>query len=211
MTEPRKAHWEHVYSSRSATNVGWYTPHLERSLAWIDQLALPPDARIIDVGGGAATLIDDLLDRGYEALTVLDVAEPALDAARARLGERARAVTWLCADVTEIELPADHFTLWHDRAVFHFLTSVDDRRAYVDRLQRSLADGGHVIIGTFAPEAPPKCSGLPVERYTPETLATELGAGLELVAHANEMHVTPGGVEQMYLYCRFRKAASASR
>ena len=205
MAEQRKSHWEHVYSSRSAKNVGWYTPHLERSLAWIDALELSPAAHIIDVGGGASTLVDDLLDRGYEALTVLDVAGHALDAARARLGERASAVTWVCADVTEVELPDDHFTLWHDRAVFHFLTSADDRRAYVDRLQRSLVCGGHAIIGAFAPEAPPKCSGLPVERYTAETLADELGSGLTLIAETKEMHVTPGGIEQMYLYARFLK------
>lgn len=205
MAEHRKAHWEQVYSSRSATDVGWYAPHLERSLAWIDALGLEADARIIDVGGGASTLVDDLLDRGYTALTVLDVAEHALDAARTRVGARADDVTWLCADVTDVELPVDHFTLWHDRAVFHFLTSTADRRAYLDRLNRSLIDGGHVIIAAFAPEAPPKCSGLPVERYTPQSMAGELGAGYALVMHDQEMHVTPGGVEQMYLYCRFLK------
>jgi len=201
----RREHWQQVYTTKARERLGWFKPHLDASLAWIADLRLPADAAIIDVGGGASTLVDDLLDEDYASLTVLDISEPALSAVRGRLGADAERVTWVTADVTEAALPADAYDLWHDRAVFHFLTDAADRERYSDRLKASLRSGGHLIIGAFAPDAPPRCSGLPVERYTVAGLAAELGSGLELCEQKKDLHVTPGGVEQMYQYCLFRR------
>ena len=179
-------------------------------MAWIEKLELPVDAPVIDVGGGASTLVDDLLDAGYRSLTVLDISEKALSVARERLGKKADRVTWLAGDITEMEMPGNEYELWHDRAVFHFLTHPDERRRYLKNLSASLRPNGHVIIGTFAPEAPPKCSGLPVQRYSLQQLVDEFGPAFEFVDHLKELHVTPGGVEQMYLFCHFRKIDEVS-
>lgn len=199
----RREHWEQVYSSKPSERLGWYKPRLQTSLEWISALGLDRGAPLIDVGGGASTLVDDLLDQGYTAITVLDLAEPALELIKARLGERRTAVTWLCGDITELLLPGNAFELWHDRAVFHFLTEPEDRERYRENLCRALRPGGHVIIGAFAPEAPAKCSGLPVQRYDLDALRETLGSEFALRRHKKELHVTPGGVEQMYLYCEF--------
>ncbi len=202
-----KDHWEQVYSTRSADRLGWYTPHLQTSLRWIRELHLPGDASIIDVGGGASTLADDLLDAGYRSLTVLDLSDEALSSARSRLGEKAASIEWLSGDITTIELPAQACDLWHDRAVFHFLTETGQQEKYRANLLSALKPGGHLIIGTFALEAPPRCSGLPVQRYDHEQLGQTLGPDFELMRHDKQLHVTPGGVEQMYLYAHFRRLA----
>ena len=201
----RKKHWEQVYSTKSTEKLGWYKPHLQTSLTWIKELNLAADAPIIDVGGGASTLVDDLLDAGYRSITVLDISEKALSSVRARLGKKTELVTWLNCDITSVDLPTHHYELWHDRAAFHFLTELDQQRKYRDKLLKALKPGGRLIIGTFAPEAPPKCSGLPVQRYSQEQLGDTLGGEFELVRHQKEQHITPGGVEQMYLYCHFRR------
>ena len=167
-----------------------------------------PRAAIIDVGGGASTLVDDLVDEGFGSITVLDIADTALQVSRQRLGHQAELVMWLSGDITEYRLPANRFDIWHDRAVLHFLTNPADRDAYVANLRRALKPGGHAIIGLFAPEAPPKCSGLPVQRYDHDALADVLGDAFDLLEHRKERHTTPGGVEQMYLYCRFRKSGT---
>lgn len=203
----RKDHWEQVYSTRLTEKLGWYEPHLKTSLRWIKELSLAADAPIIDVGGGASTLVDDLLETGYRSITVLDISGKALSSVKARLGRAAERVTWLDGDVTSIDLPARHYALWHDRAVFHFLIEVEQKRKYIDNLLKALRPEGDLIIGTFAPEAPPQCSGLPVQRYGPEQLADTLGAEFELKRHHKELHITPAGVEQMYLYCHFRRTA----
>lgn len=203
----RREHWEQVYSSKPSDRLGWYKPRLQTSLEWITALGLDPDEPIIDVGGGASTLVDHLLDRGYTDVTVLDLAGPALDLVKARLGERRSAVTWLCGDITEIELEENAFALWHDRAVFHFLTEPDDRAGYLANLRRALRPGGYLVIGTFAPGAPPNCSGLPVQRYELDLLQETLGNEFLLRRSQTELHVTPGGVEQMYLYGEFRLGA----
>lgn len=200
----RKTHWESVYAARPTDRLGWYRPHLQTSTAWIGDLGLVPDAPIIDVGGGASTLVDDLLDAGYRNITVLDISEQALAATRARLGDRSKLVRWLNGDVTEIALPRSGFELWHDRAAFHFLTEPEDRERYRHQLLTALRPNGHLIIGTFAPEAPSTCSGLPVQRYDTRQLVDEIGPAFELVDHHNELHVTPGGAEQRYLFCLFR-------
>lgn len=201
----RKEHWEQVYSASPAKKLGWYERHLQTSLAWIKGLGLAHDARIIDVGGGASTLVDDLLEAGYRSITVLDLSAAALSSVQARLGKRARLITWLEGDVTSTDLRAHYYDVWHDRAVFHFLTTLDQQRKYRDTLLRALKPGGHLIIATFAPEAPPKCSGLPVQRYSPEELRIAFGGEFELKRHHKEVHVTPGGAEQMYLYCQFHR------
>jgi len=203
----RKQHWEQVYASRPPERFGWYTRHLEISLAWIDELGLDPNAPVIDVGGGSSTLVDDLLDRSCEDVTVLDVSGAALEIARKRLGARASRVTWIEGDITSAALPAHKYALWHDRAVFHFLGDHADRELYCERLRASLRPDGHVILGVFAPEAPPTCSGLPVQRYDAEGLLAILGTGWLLQRDQRRLHVTPGGVEQMYQYCLLRRAS----
>jgi len=172
-------------------------------LSWIKALNLAPEDPLIDVGGGASTLVDDLLEMGYRSITVLDISDNATSVARQRLAEKAELVTWLAGDITSIDLPTHCYKLWHDRAVFHFLTEPQQQSMYRDNLLKALEPGGHLIIGTFAPEAPAMCSGLPVQRYSPEQLENTLGEEFVLVRQHNELHITPGGVEQMYLYCPF--------
>jgi SAM-dependent methyltransferase len=203
----QKNHWERVYSTKPTEKLGWYEPHLQTSSSWIKGLGLTADAPILDVGGGASTLVEDLLASGYRSITVLDLSAQALSLVKARLGSKAEEVTWLVGDITAVDLPTHHFELWHDRAVFHFLVAPEQREKYRSNLLKALKPGGHVIIAAFAPEAPPTCSGLPVQRYDPEQLANTLGREFELKRHQKELHVTPGGVEQMYLYCHFRRTA----
>ena len=200
----RGVHWQEVYEKKGATAVSWYAPHLERSLELIREVA-PPGAAIIDVGGGASTLVDDLLAAGFDALTVLDISAAALDIAQRRLGERGRGVHWMQSDITRAALPAAAYDVWHDRAVFHFLTDEADRRAYVATLSRSLRDGGHAVIATFAPDGPPRCSGLDVVRYDAAALLAQLGGAFSLRRSLEEGHTTPAGVAQRFLFCVFRK------
>jgi SAM-dependent methyltransferase len=205
MNAGRIEHWQEVYSTRPVDRLGWYRPRLDTSLHWIKAIDLPRDAPVIDVGCGASNLVDDLLDAGFSAITALDVSQNALEILRQRLGDKAAAVEWIAADVTAVELPAGRYRLWHDRAALHFLIDPGERARYRQQLSTALCPGGHVIIGVFAPEAPPRCSGLPVHRYALDDLLDLLGEGFELVKHANELHVTPGGVEQAYLYCHLVK------
>ena len=202
-----KSHWEHVYETKSVDAVSWFQPHAEQSLRLIRQTGLAPTASIIDVGGGASTLADDLLDDGFRHVTVLDVSGAALAAARARLGERAASVTWLEADITQVALPHNAYDLWHDRAVFHFLTSDRDRQAYVAEVLRAVKPGGYVIVATFAEDGPLQCSGLPVVRYSPSALHAEFGATFSLERHEREEHHTPSGAVQKFIYCYCRKSA----
>jgi SAM-dependent methyltransferase len=201
-----KAHWEQAYANRPPEQLGWYRPRLESSLALIAAVGLQKDQPLIDVGGGASTLVDDLLALGYERITVADLSDAALERARRRLGDRAEAVTWMSADMLTAELPATGYDLWHDRAVFHFLTAAADRAAYLAQLRHALAPGGQAIFGVFAPEAPPRCSGLEVRRYSLDALREEVGPGFVLAEHRFEAHTTPGGVAQRYLYCCFRRS-----
>jgi SAM-dependent methyltransferase len=204
---PLKEHWERVYETKPIDKVSWYQEHAEQSARLIQATGVPLDAPIIDVGGGASTLVDDLLDMGYTDLTVLDLSASALRAARQRLGGRSTLVQWIEADITEVELPPRHFDVWHDRAVFHFLTAPRDRRAYVAAVLRSVKPGGHVIVATFADDGPTQCSGLPVMRYDASGLHAEFGASFRLLQHEREEHRTPGGSGQKFLYCYCRMAA----
>ncbi len=197
----RRDHWEGVYQKKSATDVSWYRPHLENSVDLIADTGVAADGRIIDVGGGASTLVDDLLGRGFRNVTVVDLAESALAAARERLGARADGVTWLAGDITEIALPPGAFDVWHDRAVFHFLTEPEQREAYVRQVCRAVRPGGHVIVASFGPEGPEKCSGLPVVRYSPDDLHAEFGRPFQLLRHLEETHQTPWGSTQEFVYC----------
>lgn len=201
----QKNHWEEVYSTRPAEKMGWYEPHLQTSLSWIEELRLTEDAPIIDVGGGVSTLVDELLNAGHLAITVLDISDKAMALVKARLGQKAETITWMSADITSVNMPEHYYELWHDRAVFHFLIEPEQQRKYRENLLKALKPGGHLIVGTFAPEAPPKCSGLPVQRYSPEQLAKTLGTEFELKRHCQVLHITPSGVKQMYLYCHFQK------
>jgi 2-polyprenyl-3-methyl-5-hydroxy-6-metoxy-1,4-benzoquinol methylase len=206
-----RPHWENVYRTKQPDEVSWYRPHLDTSLALIEAAVPDRDARIIDVGGGASTLVDDLLARGYRNLSVLDLSSAALDISKARLGEGAQRVDWRCGDVRTAQLPANEYDLWHDRAVFHFLTSAEDRAAYVRQIQRSVKPGAHVIVATFGPEGPTKCSGLDVVRYAPDALRGELGPRFRLVQHRTERHETPAGRIQPFTYGHFRLEGGVPR
>ena len=185
--------------------MSWYQPHADSSLALIRQTGIAADAAIIDVGGGASTLVDDLLAAHYSDLTVLDISAAALDVARHRLGGAASAVHWLEADITQVDFPEHRFALWHDRAVFHFLTDAADRARYLNAVGRAVKPGGFVVVGTFAEDGPEQCSGLPVRRYSADTLYDEFGAQFELLGKAEENHHTPFGTVQKFLYCYCRK------
>lgn len=202
---PAKEHWEQVYSTKPADQVSWFQVHAARSLRLIHETGVPLGASIIDVGGGASTLVDDLLHAGYQSLTVLDMSGVALAAAQARVGSSARRVRWIEADITDAALPADAYDVWHDRAVFHFLTSAQDRRAYVEAALRAVKPGGHVILATFAEGGPTQCSGLPVMRYSAASLQAEFGSPFVLLRHEQEEHQTPSGNIQKFVYCHFRK------
>lgn len=201
----KREHWEKVYRTKSASDVSWYQPHLARSLELILRTGVDSDARILDAGGGASTLVDDLLARGFRRVMVVDIAQSALDAAKKRLGDRAREVEWRVGDITTLDLPGDSVDVWHDRAVFHFLTSDAERRAYIDRVCRAVKTGGHVVLTTFGEEGPEKCSGLACVRYSAESLQAALGDAFKMVEHFDERHRTPWGTEQQFVYCLFVK------
>jgi SAM-dependent methyltransferase len=194
-------HWEKIYKTKTPEAVSWYRPHLETSLRLIERAASGPSSSIIDVGGGESTLVDDLLARGYENLTVLDVSQTALDVTKKRLGLAAERVHWLVADITEAHLEPGAYDVWHDRAVFHFLIAPEQRTAYVRQVAHAVKSGGHVIIGTFGPEGPTKCSGLDIVRYDADSLHGEFGARFRLEESSKELHRTPFGTIQQFLYC----------
>ncbi len=199
-------HWNTVYATKGADHVSWYRPHLDESLRLTRSLGLPADAHLIDVGGGASTLVDDWLDLGFANLHVVDLSQTALNVAQARLGDRAARVQWLAADICKVDLPAATFDFWHDRAVFHFLRDADQRAAYVAAVRRSVKVGGHVLVATFAPQGPTRCSGLDVMRYDADSLHGEFGVGFERVTATQEQHHTPWGSEQAFVYCLCRVA-----
>lgn len=201
-----KKHWENIYQTKEATQVSWFQQHPELSLQFIERTGIARTAQIIDVGGGASTLVDDLIANGYQNVTVLDISAAALQVARQRLGPKASAVAWLEADVTQAELPEKFYDVWHDRAVFHFLTRAEDRTRYVAAVQRSVKPGGHVIVATFGLEGPTRCSGLEVVRYSADSLHDEFGDDFQLADTMSEAHHTPFGTEQKFTYCYCRKA-----
>ena len=196
-----RTHWEKIYTAKAPDQVSWYRAHLETSLDLIKRAANDRAVSIIDVGGGESTLADDLLEQGFQNVTVLDVSQAAIDVNKTRLREKAGNVRWLVADITQIELEPKAYDVWHDRAVFHFLTVQEQRAAYVRQVVRSVKPGGHVIVSTFGPEGPTKCSGLDVVRYDANSLHNEFGARFRLVESSKEVHQTPFGTTQQFLYC----------
>ena len=200
----RKQHWETVYSTKSPLEVSWYQTEPRLSLQLIAASGAAKGAPIIDVGGGASVLVDRLLDAGYTRLSVLDISGQALAHARRRLGTRAGQVEWLEADITTFDPPRS-FQVWHDRAVFHFLTDPEDRRKYVTALQRGLQIGGQLVIAAFAIGGPLKCSGLDIVQYDAAKMVAELGPGFRLLEEQGERHATPSGKEQLFGYFRFQR------
>jgi 2-polyprenyl-3-methyl-5-hydroxy-6-metoxy-1,4-benzoquinol methylase len=199
----RQDHWNQVYQTKGTQDVSWYQCRPDLSLALIAASGVSKDAGIIEVGGGASTLVDFLLDDGYMRLAVLDLSSVALSHSRSRLGPRASAVEWFEADVTSFISP-HRFGLWHDRAVLHFLTAADDRRKYIATLRKTLQPGGAVVVSTFALDGPPKCSGLDVMRYDEQSIISELGAEFQLQEVRRETHITPWQSEQRFVYFRFQ-------
>lgn len=205
MSFDRKSHWEGVYSDNTPLEVSWYQSEPNRSLELIFSTGIGQTGEIIDVGGGASVLVDKLLQEGFKNLAVLDISSRSMDYAKERLGSSASGVKWIEADVTEFEFP-EKYDIWHDRAVFHFLTSEDDRKKYVKNMKKAINPGGHVIIAAFSlNDGPLKCSGLDVERYSDEKIKNELGDSFELIRSQDEKHMTPWGKEQKFVYFLFRK------
>jgi SAM-dependent methyltransferase len=204
MGSREQEHWEAVYAGKAADSQSWYRAHLDESLRFVAAARIELSAAVIDVGGGASTFVDDLLDRGYSNVTVLDLSATALDTARRRLGERASAVQWICADVTQADLRENTYDFWHDRAVFHFLTDRAARSRYVNTVRKALKPGGHIVVATFGSHGPEKCSGLEVLRFTPAALHAEFGDDFVRLADSTEIHKTPWGSEQEFVYCYFR-------
>ncbi len=204
-----KNHWEDVYTHKASDSVSWFQPHAEKSLKLIESFGVPKSANIIDVGGGASMLVDDLLGEGYRNVSVLDLSAAALNVAQNRLGEEAKKVRWLETDATRIDLPKFNLEhrvdVWHDRAVFHFLTQEEDRQRYVDTVLKAVKPGGFVLIATFAEDGPKECSGLPVQRYSADGIHDEFGSPFEMLGSLKESHLTPFGSEQQFVYCYCRK------
>jgi ubiquinone/menaquinone biosynthesis C-methylase UbiE len=201
----KKQHWENVYATKEVDQVSWYRDHLENSLRMIQNTGVEKSGAVIDVGGGASTLVDDLLAEGYSDVSVLDISENAIAKSKRRLGAAADRVEWLVADILNADLGENRFDVWHDRAVFHFLIDHEDRQRYVETVMRSLKVGGHIIVASFGENGPLKCSGLDVVRYSPDSMHGEFGGAFELLGSMSEIHETPFNTTQEFVYCYCRK------
>ena len=205
-SEPALAgHWDDAYARGDASR-SWFQPEPVLSLRMLDAAGVTAAGSLIDVGGGASPLAAALLERGFRDLTVLDISAAGMEHARRRLGPRAREVNWVTADICTW-VPPRRFAAWHDRAVFHFLTDVQDQRAYLRALAAATAAGAVSVFGCFAPDGPPRCSGLPVARYAPADLAALLGSRWTLVAQDREAHVTPSGQTQPFTWSALRRTS----
>ena len=210
MDESKKTHWEQIYSSKAPNEVSWFQSTSRNSAELIEETGVKRVEQIIDVGGGASTLVDDLLDHGFKNISILDISSTALEHSKHRLGDRATLIEWLVYDIRTFRSTA-RFSVWHDRAVFHFLTDPLDRKAYMSVLNSALRPGGHVVIATFAIDGPQKCSGLEIVQYSTETLSREFGAEFELQKSRTETHQTPWNSEQKFIYCVFKKTTGVVR
>ncbi|WP_105172442.1 class I SAM-dependent methyltransferase [Pseudoalteromonas sp. T1lg24] len=201
----KKSHWETVYTTKASNAVSWFQPHAVTSLEFINRLNCEKSAAIIDVGGGTSTLVDDLLLNEHTQLSVLDLSGAAIETAKKRIGENSANVKWIEADITNVTLPKQQFDVWHDRAVFHFLTTPKERSAYIKNVMHALKPHGHIIIATFAEDGPEKCSGLPIVRYSAESLQEEFGEHFVLKDQRHETHKTPFDTTQQFVFCHFVK------
>lgn len=206
MTDKPQAHWDDVYATKKEAEVSWYQETPEPSLELLALVNVQPNAAIIDIGGGASRLVDVLLAKGFEDVTVLDLSADALNVARKRLGQAGSKAKWIVADVTQWQPPVT-YDLWHDRAALHFLNNEQQQRAYTERLRHGLRIGGHAIIGTFALDGPEKCSGLPVTRHSAESLSSLLGTGFTLLDTRRHEHTTPWGAVQKFQFSTFKKVS----
>ncbi|MCQ9205820.1 MAG: class I SAM-dependent methyltransferase [Omnitrophica bacterium] len=202
----RKTHWERAYKNQSSHKLSWYQDYPEISLRLIASTKVAAESNIIDIGGGASKLVDFLLQQGYKNITVLDIAGNSIEKAKLRLGGKANNVKWIETDITNCNLEIQ-YDIWHDRAVFHFLTNSQDRKRYIKTLKQSLKPNGNVIIATFSLSGPKKCSGLKIARYSPESLLGELGNDFKIIETIDEVHITPANAKQNFIYCHFRKRA----
>lgn len=207
MSLNRKDHWDNVYAQKGPMDVSWYQRSPTISLQLIASTGIDHPSKVIDIGGGASVLVDKLLEAGYTDVTVLDISVNSIHYAKERLKGQAEQVTWIVSDITEFA-PVCAYDVWHDRAVFHFLTDPKDRQSYVEVMKKAVNPGGHVIISAFALQGPPKCSGLNVERYSMEKMAGELGKDFKFVKSVDEIHLTPGKKEQKFIYGYFKKYKS---
>lgn len=203
----RKSHWNGAYEGKAEGEVSWFQSKPERSLELIDRSGIPHSGTLIDVGGGASLLVDYLVRDGFKNITVLDISSVALRTAQTRLGEPVKSIDWVEADITQFQT-TKHFDLWHDRAVFHFLTQTSERKRYINLLHQTIKPGGHVIIAAFTMGGPKKCSGLDIVQYDAIKLSQELGEVFTLIEQEDELHITPSGNEQAFGYYHFKRQAS---
>jgi hypothetical protein len=209
-TQDKTAHWQAVYRTKQSRDVSWFTPRLSVSLELLQRAGMNTESRIIDIGAGASTLVDDLLDSGLRHITALDISEASLAVVRQRLGARAARVEWRVADAARMDLPAQSYDLWHDRAALHFLVDAADAAAYVTSASAAIVDGGFAVIGGFAADGPERCSGLPVARRDAEDIAHLFGSEFALIHSHREEHVTPWGAPQSFAYALLRKGGPPS-
>ena len=201
----KKQHWQYVYENKSAQEVSWFQAHATTSLKLIEQANTSKGSAIVDIGGGASTLVDDLLVAGYKNISVFDLSSSALNVSKKRLGALAENIQWQVGDITQVDFPTNSIDLWHDRAVFHFLINDADRNKYLSTLKNALKVNGYVIFATFAKDGPEKCSGLPVQRYTSKELSLLCGNDFKLVNEHFQVHKTPFESSQNFVYCLFKR------
>lgn len=206
MTQDRTPHWQSVYQTKQATEVSWFRPHLDTSMVLLKQAGLDRKSRVLDVGAGASSLVDDLLEIGVHGITALDLSDASLQVARQRLGEKASHVQWIVGDITQIQLPRGSIDLWHDRAALHFLVEPSAAASYVRIAEHAIADDGYAVIGCFAADGPERCSGLPVARRDPQDIAALFGSSFVMVDSRRETHMTPSGGAQRFAYALLRRA-----
>ncbi|MFM9986051.1 MAG: class I SAM-dependent methyltransferase [Flavobacteriales bacterium] len=204
----RKKHWENIYQTKDLKDVSWYQPTPTTSLDFLKQFNIGPTAKIIDIGGGDSFLVDHLLDLGYTDVTVLDISASSLDRAKQRLGDRATKVKWIVADASTFK-PIEQYDFWHDRAAFHFLTQEDEINNYIETIQKSITPAGVLVIGTFSEQGPKKCSGIDIKQYSEVSMSERLKKFFKKVKCITVDHVTPFNTIQNFIFCSFRKLASA--
>ena len=200
----RKNHWEHIYQTKQLNEVSWFQPTPSTSLSFFEQFNISKSAKIIDIGGGDSLLVDNLLDRGYVDITVLDISESALERAKLRLGERSGLVTWIVADAAAFT-PLQQYDFWHDRAAFHFLTKEEEIENYINAVQQSIKPSGILVIGTFSEQGPKKCSGIEIKQYSENSMTDRLKPYFEKIECYTVDHKTPFDTIQQFVFCSFRK------